>query len=107
MIAELVCGQRWLLVTLSVNEASLKVVLLCADFLKTDNGNLFSLCFQYFTCLMMILITQVAAGLVIYFQQEEVSVSYCLCLFPLDLFWGEQKTPRSALQLGFTIGRHN
>uniref|UniRef100_A0A8C3L4H6 CD82 antigen n=1 Tax=Chrysolophus pictus TaxID=9089 RepID=A0A8C3L4H6_CHRPC len=45
----------------------------------------------YFTCLMVILITQVAAGLVIYFQQEEVSVSYCLCLFSLSLSWGNRR----------------
>lgn len=40
---------------------------------------------------MVILITQVAAGLVTYFQKETVSVSYCAC-FPWSWFGGTGDT---------------
>lgn len=56
---------------------------------------------------MVILITQVAAGLVIYFQKEVVSVSYCVS-FPWSWSEGNKRHPEiPSFKLKCTVSRHN
>lgn len=56
---------------------------------------------------MVILITQVAAGLVIYFQKEVVSVSYRVC-FPWSWSEGNKRHPEiPSSKLKCAVSRHN